>query len=167
VEEHARPAEPTDLDRLAELAGSARTELEPTRGGSVWIRREARPEPVRDSIEAAIADPDQLVLVGQLDGTMVGYAIARLEPLRDGELLTVLDDLYVEPGARSVGLGELLMNHVVDWARSRGSFGIDSLALPGNRATKNFFESFGLVARAIVVHRDLRSEDVHEEPLDA
>jgi hypothetical protein len=29
--------------------------------------------------------------------------------------------------------------------------------MPGDRNTKNFFESFGLVARAITVHRDLRS----------
>jgi hypothetical protein len=29
------------------------------------------------------------------------------------------------------------------------------MALPGNRATKNFFETFGRTARAIVVHRTL------------
>ena len=29
-------------------------------------------------------------------------------------------------------------------------------AMPGDRSTKNFFESFGLVARALTVHRDLR-----------
>ena len=32
---------------------------------------------------------------------------------------------------------------------------MDSLALPGDRATKNFFETHGLVARAITVHRRL------------
>jgi GNAT superfamily N-acetyltransferase len=159
VEERVRQATPDDLTRLVELAESARTELEPTRGGGVWIRREARPAPVSPSISAALDDPDQLVIVGELDGSGVGYAIARLEPLRDGTVLTVLDDIYVEPGARSVGVGELLMNHVVDWATAKGSFGIDSLALPGNRATKNFFESFGLVARAIVVHRSLGTPD--------
>ena len=37
----------------------------------------------------------------------------------------------------------------------QGCFGVDSLALPGDRHTKNFFESFGLVARAIIVHRSL------------
>jgi hypothetical protein len=47
------------------------------------------------------------------------------------------------------------MDHVVAWCRAAGCFGIDSLALPGDRSTKNFFESFGLVARAIVVHRSL------------
>ena len=45
------------------------------------------------------------------------------------------------------------MQALVDWCGARGCFGVDSLALPGDRHTKNFFESFGLVARAIVVHR--------------
>jgi GNAT superfamily N-acetyltransferase len=155
VEERCRPATTDDLDRLADLAEHAIDELTATKGGAVWARREARPRPLRESLLAAVTDPTQLVLAGELDGTTVGYAVARLETLRDGGLLTVLDDLYVEPDARSVGVGELMMDHVVSWAAANGSFGIDSLALPGNRATKNFFESFGLVARAIVVHRPL------------
>ena len=32
------------------------------------------------------------------------------------------------------------------------------MALPGNRATKNFFERYGLTARALLVHRRLRPE---------
>ncbi len=47
------------------------------------------------------------------------------------------------------------MNAVVDEARTRNCFGIDALALPGDRETKNFFESFGLKARQLVVHRSL------------
>jgi hypothetical protein len=47
------------------------------------------------------------------------------------------------------------MNGIVEWCTARGCVGVDGLALPGNRATKNFFETFGLVARAIVVHRRL------------
>ena len=79
--------------------------------------------------------------------------MARWERLTDGGLLGVVDDIYVDPGARSVGVGEALMDHVLAWCRDQGCFGVDSLALPGDRATKNFFESFGLVARAIVVHK--------------
>jgi hypothetical protein len=48
------------------------------------------------------------------------------------------------------------MEAVLAWAGERGCVGVDALALPGSRETKNFFESFGLVARAIVVHRDLQ-----------
>ncbi|MEZ5207350.1 MAG: hypothetical protein R2690_10330 [Acidimicrobiales bacterium] len=34
-----------------------------------------------------------------------------------------------------------------------GAVTVSTPSLPGDRSTKNFFESFGLVARAIVVHR--------------
>ena len=47
------------------------------------------------------------------------------------------------------------MDAVLAWARERGCIGIDSLALPGNRDTKNFFETFGFTARLLVVHRKL------------
>jgi GNAT superfamily N-acetyltransferase len=85
----------------------------------------------------------------------MGYGVVRRESRPDGGLLGVIEDIYVDPGARAVGLGEALMDHLLRWCRDQGCFGVDSLALPGDRATKNFFESFGLVARAIVVHRPL------------
>ncbi|MDZ7679652.1 MAG: GNAT family N-acetyltransferase [Acidimicrobiales bacterium] len=155
MEETARPATPGDLERIAELATAAIAELTPSRGGAIWARREARPAPVEASLSAAIDNSDHHVVVGELDGVVVGYAAVRIEVLRDGGLLAMLDDLYVDPEARGVGVGETMMNAVLGWADERGCLGIDSLALPGNRETKNFFESFGLVARAIVVHRPL------------
>jgi hypothetical protein len=48
---------------------------------------------------------------------------------------------------------------LVAHASDAGAIGIDALALPGDRATKNFFETFGLKARAIVVHRSLMATD--------
>ncbi|MBK9178224.1 MAG: GNAT family N-acetyltransferase [Acidimicrobiales bacterium] len=153
--EAARPATPDDLDRLAALAEAGRAELAPTRGGAVWAAREARARPVERSLASAITDPDQLAAVGTIDGTVVGYAVTRLEQLQDGTTLGVIDDLFVEPGAREVGVGEALIDEVIAWCRDRGCRGIDGLALPGNRDTKNFFETFGFTARAIVVHRRL------------
>lgn len=46
-----------------------------------------------------------------------------------------------------------MVGFLIDHATVAGAIGVDSLALPGDRGTKNFFESFGLKARAIVVHR--------------
>ena len=153
--EAARPATEDDLPDLAALARAAIEELRPTKGGELWFRTVARAEPVEDSLRSAVADPDQLVLLGTVDDVAVGYAAVRLERLRDGGLLAVVDDIYVDPGARGVAVGEVVMDAVLDWARERGCFGVDSIALPGNRDTKNFFERFGLVARAIVVHKAL------------
>ena len=153
--EGARPARSDDLHRLTELADAAIAELAPTKGGAVWSRREARPRPVADSLAAALDADDQHVVAGTIDDAVMGYAVVRLEALRTGERLGVVDDIYVEPGARGVGVGEAVMDEVLEWCRAQGCIGVDSLALPGNRETKNFFESFGLVARAIVVHRSL------------
>ncbi|MGH9245906.1 MAG: GNAT family N-acetyltransferase [Acidimicrobiales bacterium] len=153
--EAARPAHLAELPRLAELAREGIAELAPTKGGRMWQRRDARAEPIEDSLGAALESPDHLVLAGTIDEAVVGYAVTRIESLRDGGRLGVVDDIYVEPNARAVGVGEALMNAVIDWCDEQGCFGVDSLALPGNRETKNFFESFGLVARAIIVHRPL------------
>jgi ribosomal protein S18 acetylase RimI-like enzyme len=152
--EVARPAVDTDLVRLVELAVEAVDEQRDARGGAVWSRTLARRDPAASLVEA-MADPDQVVVTGLLDDTIVGYAVLRIAQLEDGGLLAVVDDLYVEPEARGVGLGEAIMDLLVAHATERGCFGIDALALPGNRATKNFFETFGLTARALVVHRPL------------
>ncbi len=153
--EAARPASEADLTRLAELAAEAVAEQAGERGGDVWAQREARAVPAERSLRDDLADPSRLVLVGTIDDAVVGYAVARTEPLRDGRLLGVLTDVYVEPEARAVGVGEVLLDAVVHWCAGQGCAGIDGLALPGNRSTKNFFETFGFTARAIVVHRRL------------
>jgi GNAT superfamily N-acetyltransferase len=154
-EEAARTATEADIPHVAALAGAATAEKLGQKGGALWARREARPAPQEAALRSALSRPDHEVAVGTLDGVVVGYGVVRTETLVDGGLLGVIEDIYVDPGARAVGVGETLMNHLIDWCRARGCFGVDSLALPGDRDTKNFFESFGLVARAIVVHRPL------------
>lgn len=156
--ESARRATADDLGRLGELAREALAELRPTRGGSLFVAREARPDPVEDTLAADLADPDAVVLAGAIDDAAIGYAVGRLEVLRDGGRLGVISDLYVEAGARSVGVGEALMDELLDWFRARGCAGIDATALPGNRATKNFFEESGFSARLLVMHRPLVPE---------
>ncbi len=155
MDEGARAARSEDLDAIGDLADAVIDELSPMRGGAVWRRHVARDQPVGRSLAAALQDPETLVLAGTLDDVVVGYAVVALEHLRDGGVLGMIEDLYVDPQARGVGVGEAMMDQVLVWCVERGCIGVDALALPGHRDTKNFFESFGLVARAIVVHRSL------------
>ena len=154
-EEEARTAVGEDIPHVVALARAATEEKLGQKGGALWARREGRPAPQEAALRSALESLDHDVAVGTLDGVVVGYGVVRIEKLLDGGLLGVIEDIYVDPDARAVGVGETLMNHLIDWCRARGCFGVDSLALPGDRHTKNFFESFGLVARAIVVHRRL------------
>ena len=152
----ARRAGVADLDRLAALAAEAVAEQAEGRGGAIWARRESRALPAADSLRAALEDADHLVLAGTIDEAIVGYAVAAVEVLRDGSSLGRVEDIYVEAEGRAVGLGEALIDEIVAWCGERACVGIDAFVLPGNRETKNFFETFGFTARAIVVHRKLR-----------
>jgi ribosomal protein S18 acetylase RimI-like enzyme len=151
--ESARRATHGDLGDLVLLAEAAISELRPMRGGELWALTASRAEPLAATFESDLTDPDRLVVVGSIDDVVVGYGTVRLQGLADGRPLGVVDDLFTHPEARGIGIGEAMMDLLVNWCIAQDCTGIDAVALPGNRATKNFFETFGLKARAIVVHR--------------
>ena len=157
--EGSRPATTEDLPRIAELAALARDELVPMKGGALWSAREAVAEPFEDAYAALIDRDDAFVVVGTVDQAVVGFGAVTLERLRTGETLGTISDLFVEPDARAVGVGEAMADDLVAFCVARGCAGIDALALPGHRTTKNFFEGSGFTARALVMHRAL---DRHE-----
>ncbi len=165
--EGARSATEADLPRVVELCRKARAEFgAQERGGALYVAREARPEPVEESLARAVADPSCPVTVGTIDGTVVGYAAGHVESLRDGTTLGVVDDLFVEEGARAVGVGEAMLGSLLSWFRERGCQGVDSVALPGARAAKNFFEESGFSARLIVMHHRVGDAGAGARPGD-
>ena len=162
IDEGARQAVDADIAAVSQLAALAAAEMAPLRGGAVWSRLEARKEPLGEGLLEDLRSRDALVVVGIIDEAVVGYGVVRLVELHDGAVLGRVGDIYVMPEARGVGVGESMMGLLLGWARQRGCVGVDSLALPGDRHTKNFFETHGLVARAITVHRAL--PDAGESP---
>lgn len=149
----ARRALAADLGHVQALARQARVAVADARGGPLWSTRDALPEPL--ALEKLLDDPGALVAVGTLDEHVVGYLIGVVETLHDRRKLARVIELYVEEGARQLGIGEAILDLALAWAGAAGCIGIDAAALPGDRDTKNFFETAGLVARAIVVHRAL------------
>ncbi|HEX4778282.1 MAG TPA: GNAT family N-acetyltransferase [Acidimicrobiia bacterium] len=151
--ESARRATRDDVPRVAELARAMRAELRSMRGGAVWSEREAWAEPLDDVFVSLLARDDARLFVGTIGDVVVGYGAVVVETLHDGARLGVVTDLFVEEGARAVGVGESLMGCVLAFTTEQGCVGVDALALPGHRAAKNFFEGSGFTARAIVMHR--------------
>jgi ribosomal protein S18 acetylase RimI-like enzyme len=156
--ERARRATSDDVADLVALARQLRVELTGYRGGALWGARDVGGEPLDDAVEASLADPRTVVVVGTIDDVPVGYGIVTVEDLRDGTRLGRITELFVEPEARGVGVGEAIAREVLDHCRAAGCRGVDVVALPGHRATKNFFEEQGFTARAIVMHHQLDGE---------
>ena len=145
MEVGVRVATPDDAARLAQLTTEAIAEQADGRGGAIWSVREARLAPSGETVQ----------LVGTIDDVVVGFTTIGTETLADGTMLGIVTAIYVEPEARAVYVVEVMLYEAIAWCRDKGCRGVDAHALPGNRDTKNFFETFGMTARLIVVHRNL------------
>jgi GNAT superfamily N-acetyltransferase len=145
--EAARPAGAADRERVNELRAQLFAELGAYRGGELWVRE-----------RQSAARPDESgAFVGTFDDAVVGYGIVEAVELRDGGRFGRVTELFVEPEAREVGVGETLAGALVQWCRDRRCVGVDATALPGHRAAKNFFEEQGFVARSLTMHHALES----------
>ena len=152
--ESARLADSQDDLTAIEWIGAAALEPMPeARGGPVFSSFEIGFSTPVERASAAMAD--KRCVVGEFDGVIFGYAVFTVEPLDTGATLGRLFDFTVHPDARGVGIGEAMMDLIVDDMSERGCSGVDAWALPGDRATKNFFETFGLKARLLTAHRAL------------
>ena len=156
--EAARGATIDDLSALLELAAELREELVPMRGGSLWSRTAAYPDPLEATFRALLDRDDSCLLVGTFDDVIVGFGACNVAVLRDGTRLGEIVEPFVTPEARAVSVGEGLLAQLVDWCRSQECVGIDAFALPGHRAAKNFFETAGFTARALVMYHELEPE---------
>jgi ribosomal protein S18 acetylase RimI-like enzyme len=156
--EGARAATRADLADVVRLAEALRDELVSMRGGDLWSAREARPEPLEVAFGALLERDDALLVVGTIDDAVVGFGALEIETLRTGDRLGRITDLFVEVDARSVGVGEAMVEDLVERCRALDCIGIDTLALPGHRAAKNFFEEHGFTARSLVMHHSLREQ---------
>jgi len=153
--EASRPAGADDIPRIVELARLLRVELGSMKGGPLWAARDSLPEPLDASYRALLDRDDACVVVGTIDDVVFGYAAVTTETLRSGERLAVITDLFVEPDAREVSVGDAMIADVIAFCTTRGCIGIDAIALPGHRATKNFFEAHAFTARALTMHHSL------------
>jgi GNAT superfamily N-acetyltransferase len=172
VDVFVRPATAADLDAIVALVEAVRTELAPERGGQAWLVTEARPGPIRESLttDVAGAGAEVHVTVAGIDEVVLGVAVTRERVRHDGSRAANVEELVVDPNARGVGLGSALLDDAIAWATEAGADVIESTALPGQRATKNFFEAAGMKARLLVVSRSLRPEadaDAALDPVDA
>ncbi|MCY3633553.1 MAG: GNAT family N-acetyltransferase [bacterium] len=146
---------------MAGLAREARREALEYRGGDRWMVTEAASEPLEDHLVELIEDPEAFVVVGVWEGAVVGYGWAQRTVRQDSSPIARIDELFVTPKARSVGVGESLFGALMTWARELGLVAVDAFVLPGHREAKNFFETFKMTAHGLIVHTRL-DQDTEE-----
>ncbi len=148
MDEVVRCAAASDTGELSRLEELARNGVRDVRGGA--LRLQECP-PVSDWA-ALIANPDALVLVGSLDGATVAFLVMRLKRDKNRGFIS---HVYVEVEGRELGLGDVFIERAISAVRAAGLSGIEAVALPGDRDTKNLFERAGLTARKLIVYKSL------------
>ncbi len=129
------------------------------RGGEVLLEISPNSEDIHKAFSAFLESENHVLIVGLFEDVIVGYGHLEFSMTNSNKKMASLKEIFVLKDARSVGVGECMMNLITDTAVKNTSCGIDSFALPGDRETKNFFESQGMVARLINVYRSLDSEN--------
>ncbi len=141
---------------LDQLRSAIVNELEGERGGPLFLADRA------DRSTASIIETADLpgchCDVVLADGALVGWALTTVRRLPNERRIATIEEIAVDREARAIGAGEALLESTLRWCREMGCDGVDSFALPGARETKNFFETFGLKARLLTVHVDLRTD---------
>ncbi|MBA3288327.1 MAG: GNAT family N-acetyltransferase [Acidimicrobiia bacterium] len=134
-----------DVSELIVIEAQARAALVDARGGARWLEEHR-------SIGAGWAEAVETrtvfaaVLVDAELDVVCGYLVLDV----DGGI-AVVDQVYVVPGARELGLGDGLLEAAVGEARACGVAVLEGQALPGDRETKNLYERAGITARLITV----------------
>jgi GNAT superfamily N-acetyltransferase len=138
-----RPATAADLDALvassiglfAEDAGTR----DPLRNPD-WPKVHGR-----KAFADNLVNPNMLVLVADVDGTVVGHLTGGYYPASDMWLAPRADliSFYLQPAHRGGGIGTQLADAFVAWARERGAARLLVSAYATNEAAIRFYQRLG------------------------
>jgi GNAT superfamily N-acetyltransferase len=150
--ELARPARAEDRQACTRLLSQALVAAESMRGGAALVGDATTVGLLERWTQPGEAS---LLMVGEYEGAVVGLLAATTAPGPRGLTDGLIECCYVEAGARGVGVGTALMDAAVAWCTDVGCAGVDALALPGDRTTKQRLEASGFTARLLTLSRRL------------
>jgi ribosomal protein S18 acetylase RimI-like enzyme len=97
-------------------------------------------------LTSQLGDDDTLIRVAELDGRVVGYVYAGVEPMSWKELRDeagFIHDIAVDPGARRQGIAARLVDEAAAWLVARGMPRVMLWTAAPNEAAQKLFERLG------------------------
>jgi putative acetyltransferase len=150
----ARPADAVALVAIAEAVGSE---------AGRWILATDTWRSVREErryLKTAQAHPDAAVFVAEAKGRVVGRLSLSRDPHPASRHVADLGLMVLE-GYRRQGIGRMLLDAGVDWARSSGIRKLELHVFPWNEAALRLYEGFGFEREGYRKrHYDRDGEDV-------
>jgi GNAT superfamily N-acetyltransferase len=86
------------------------------------------------------------LFVAESAGSTVGFISGELRegsPAFRSKIWASVDDVFVEPEHRNLGVGRALLESVETWAKERGAHGISLQVAAANKRGRKFYEELG------------------------
>ena len=109
-------------------------------------------------LRSQLQDDDAVVLVAEIDGRIVGYVYAGLEPMSWKELrgpAGFIHDVMVEGDEQGAGAGSALIDAAIAWLRDRGAPRVMLWTAERNDGAQRLFQRLGFRRTMVEMTRDL------------
>jgi GNAT superfamily N-acetyltransferase len=113
---------------------------------------------ISEELVADLGKKGTLIVIAELEGRVVGLAtLTRTQAIYAGGEYGVIDEMYVVPEARSLGVGAILVESCLEEAKTRGWKRLDVTAPTEERwvRTVSFYEAQGFRFTGPKLKRDI------------
>ncbi len=158
-----RTARPNDAKALARLLDAVAAEPD---SGLLLRPGEMKARDWKHRVADSHTDPRYLMLVAELDGTLVGNLGLRPDP-HPASRHVLWVGMSVVREARGLGVGGALLEAAAGWAAESGAERLVLGVFPENRRAVAFYERHGFVREGLRRDQYRRGDEYHDEMLMA
>ncbi|MDX6375688.1 MAG: hypothetical protein QOD98_4676 [Nocardioidaceae bacterium] len=151
-----RRAGPDDVDALLTISSGLWQEDAGTHDPEV-MNTDWPVQHGRESFESLVNDPDRVGVLAEVDGALAGGLVGSFPELTPFVRLREarLNSLWVLPDHRGAGVGGLLVDSFLDWARERGAPYAVVTAFAANPSAIQLYERHGFGPHTVTLRTQL------------